>query len=398
MQDFIANLHWRGMVHQVTPGTEKQVNTEKTTGYAGFDPTAPSLHIGSLATIMLLKHFQLAGHKPMVVIGGATGMVGDPSGKTLERGLLREEELRYNQICITKQLQRFLDFSDISVNYMMAKDSVKRRLATGLSFTEFAYQLLQGYDFYYLYTNHNVKLQMGGADQWGNLTTGTEIIRKKTGNTAFALTTPLVTKADGSKFGKTEQGNMWLDPTMTSPYAFYQFWLNRSDEEAKRLIKVFTLLDQTTIASLIETHSTAPHRRILQKAMAKELTIRVHSEQAWRQAEQAAEILFGCATQADILKLSEQELLTIFAEVPRITISKETWQHATDLADLVSSETQGVIFKSKGEARRMIQGGGLSVNKVKVTDPHQQPNFCLVQDKYLLIQRGKKQYYLVTIR
>ena len=427
MQDFVANLRWRGMVCNETPGIEAQLKKERTTGYAGFDPTAPSLHIGNLAAIMLLKHFQLAGHKPVVILGGATGMVGDPSWKTAERKFLCEEELHYNQTCISKQLQHFLDFSDrehgaillnnmdwfkdmgflkflreagkhISVNYMMAKDAVKRRLETGLSFTEFAYQLLQGYDFYYLYTHHNVKLQMGGADQWGNLTTGTEIIRRKTGNAAFALTTPLITKADGSKFGKTEQGNVWLDPVMTSPYAFYQFWLNCSDEEACKLVMVFTLLDQAAIEALIQTHHAAPHQRTLQKAIAKELTIRVHSEQACRQAAQAAEILFGNATPKDILTLNEQDLLTIFANVPQINISQEQWKNLTDITDLVSSVTQGIIFKSKGEARRTIQGGGLSINKIRITDPHQKTDLLLLQEKYLLVQRGKKQCYLVVVQ
>lgn len=426
MQDFIATLHWRDMVHNIIPGTEVQLKKETTAGYVGFDPTAPSLHIGNLATIMLLKHFQLAGHKPVVVVGGATGMVGDPSWKSAERTFLHEEELHYNQTCISKQLQRFLDFSDhkngavllnnldwfkeigflqflrevgkhISVSYMMAKDSVKQRLETGISFTEFAYQLLQGYDFYYLYTHHNVKLQMGGADQWGNLTTGTELIRKKTGNAAFALTTPLITKADGSKFGKTEQGNVWLDPTMTSPYAFYQFWLNCSDADAHRLIKVFTLLDQEAIAALFQAHNVAPQQRVLQKAIAKELTIRVHSEQAYRQAAQATEILFGAATQADIQALSEQDLLTTFGNVPQITISKETWVHLVDVTELISSATQGIICKSKGEARRIIQGGGLRINNVKVIDPHQKPNFRLLQNRYLLAQQGKKHHYLIVV-
>lgn len=426
MQDFIENLHWRGMVHDVVPGTEAQLNKEKTAGYVGFDPTAPSLHIGNLATIMLLKHFQLAGHRPVVVVGGATGMVGDPSWKATERDILREEELRHNQTCISKQLKCFLDFSDrkdgavllnnldwfkdigflqflrevgkhISVSYMMAKDSVKQRLETGISFTEFSYQLLQGYDFYHLYTHYNVKLQMGGADQWGNLTTGTELIRRKTGGTAFALTTPLITKTDGSKFGKTEQGNVWLDPTMTSPYAFYQFWLNCSDEDAHKLIKVFTLLDQVAIETLCQTHRATPHQRILQKAIAKELTIRVHSEQAYRQAAQATEVLFGAATQADIQALSEQDLLTIFASVPKITISKAQWADLADVAELVSSTTQGIIFKSKGEARRIIQGGGLSINKVKITDPHQRPHVKRLHDRYLLVQQGKKHYYLIVV-
>jgi len=427
MQDFIANLHWRDMVHDIIPGTEAQLKKEATAGYVGFDPTAPSLHIGNLATIMLLKHFQMAGHKPVVVVGGATGMVGDPSWKSAERTFLHEEELHHNQICISKQLKRFLDFSDhkngavllnnlnwfkdigflqflreigkhISVSYMAAKDSVRQRLETGISFTEFAYQLLQGYDFYYLYTHHNVKMQMGGADQWGNLTTGTELIRRKAGGTAFALTTPLITKADGSKFGKTEQGNVWLDPTMTSPYVFYQFWLNCSDEDAHKLIKVFTLLDQAAIETLYQAHSAAPHQRILQKAIAEELTIRVHSEQAYRQAAQATEILFGFATQEDIQTLSEQALLTIFSNLPQITISREEWENLADVADLVSSTTQGIIFKSKGEARRIIQGGGLSINKAKVTDPYQKPSFDLLQGRYLLVQQGRKHYYLIVVR
>ena len=427
MQDFVANLRWRGMIHQITPDTERQLSTERTTGYVGFDPTAPSLHIGNLAIIMLLQHFQRAGHKPIVVVGGATGMVGDPSGKVSERPLLKEEELRYNQTCIGKQLQSFLDFSDqpsgavllnnldwfneigflqflrevgkhVPINYMMAKDSVKRRLEAGLSFTEFAYQLLQGYDFYYLYTHHKAKLQMGGADQWGNLTTGTELIRRKAGGTAFALTTPLITKADGSKFGKTEQGNVWLDPTMTSPHAFYQFWLNCSDEEAQKLIKIFTLLNQTTIETLIQTHNAAPHKRILQKAMAKELTVMVHAEQAYRQAAKAADMLFGDATPEGLQALDKQDLVAIFAEVPQMTISKAQWEHLTDVTDLVSSATQGMIFKSKGEARRMIQGGGLSINKVKVTASHQTFDFELLQDRYLLIQKGKKHHYLIVVR
>ena len=337
-QDFIANLRWRGMLHQVSAGTEAQLQKESTAGYVGFDPTAPSLHIGNLATIMLLKHFQNAGHKPIVVVGGATGKIGDPSGKITERKLLHEEELRYNQTCIQKQLAHFLDFSDhahgavllnnltwfsemdlfhflrevgkhIPVNYMMAKDSVRLRLGTGLSFTEFTYQLLQGYDFYHLYTHHNVKLQMGGSDQWGNLTTGIEMIRRKTGKMAFALTAPLLTKTNGQKFGKTEQGNLWLDPKMTSPHTFYQFWLNTSDEEAEKLIKVLTLLDQEAVTICLQEHRKAPHQRILQKTIAQELTTMVHSRQVYTQTAQAATILFGQATYEDLQILSEQVLL-----------------------------------------------------------------------------------------
>lgn len=427
MQDLVANLRWRGMIHDMIPGTEEQLQKERTAGYIGFDPTAASLHIGNLAAIMLLKHLQLAGHKPIAIVGGATGMVGDPSFKAAERKFLGEEELRHNQACISRQLQQFLDFSDapngaillnnldwfqemgflqflreagkhISVNYMTAKESVKRRLETGLSFTEFTYQLLQGYDFYHLYTHHNVKLQMGGADQWGNLTTGTELIRRKAGGNAFALTTPLITKADGSKFGKSEGGeNVWLDPQMTSPYAFYQFWMNCSDEDARRLIKVFTLLDQDAIEALYKAHDAAPHQRILQQAIAKELTTIVHSEQAYAQAAQTASILFGNATQEDIQVLSEQDLLTVFANVPRVTLSKEIWKTIDDVLTLVTTATEGVIFKSKGEARRMIQGGGVSINKVKVTDPHQKYDSKLLQEKYLLVQQGKKNYYLIVI-
>ncbi|XWN34800.1 MAG: tyrosine--tRNA ligase [Roseivirga sp.] len=426
-QDFVANLHWRGMVHDLIPGTAEQLNKERTAGYIGFDPTAPSLHIGNLAAIMLLKHLQLAGHRPYVVVGGATGMIGDPSWKAAERKFLSEEELRHNQTCISQQLRPFLDFSDpangavllnnldwfqdmgflhflrtagkyISVNYMTAKDSVKRRLETGLSFTEFTYQLIQAYDFYYLYTHHGVKLQMGGADQWGNLTTGTELIRRKAGSSAFALTTPLITKADGSKFGKTEQGsNIWLDPALTSPYAFYQFWMNCADEEARRLIKVFTLLDQTTIATLIQQHEAAPHQRILQQALAQELTTMVHSAQAFRQAAQATELLFGHAPTEDLQALSEQALLTLLANVPQCTLSQAQFAALTDVTTLVSSATQGLIFSSKGEARRAIQGGSLRINKTRVTDPHQPPGFTLLNGKYLLVQQGKKHYYLIVV-
>ena len=426
MHNFLDNLKWRGMIHDITPGTEAQLKKEMTAGYIGFDPTAPSLHVGNLATIMLLKHFQLAGHKPMVLVGGATGMIGDPSGKSAERKLLREDELRYNQECISKQLGRFLDFSPgkngaellnnidwfkdlgflkflrevgkhISLNYMMAKESVKRRSEGGISFTEFTYQLLQGYDFYHLYTTRGVKLQMGGADQWGNLTTGTELIRRKAESKAFALTTPLITKADGSKFGKTEQGNIWLDPTMTSPYAFYQFWLNCSDEEASQLIKLFTLLSQQEIATLTQTHQAAPHQRILQKTIAKELTITVHSAAAYTRAAKASELLFGHATQADLLALSEKDLLTIFASVPQIKISKEQLARVEHVMALVTSATQGIIFASKRTARQMIQEGGISINKAKITDPYQKPAWVLLRERYLLVQRGRKSYYLITV-
>lgn len=426
MQDFISELRWRGMVHDMVPGIDEQLSKEVTAGYIGFDPTAPSLHIGNLATIMLLKHLQRAGHRPVAVVGGATGMIGDPSGKSAERKFLHQDELRHNQACIGRQLRRFLDFSDapngalllnnmdwfqemrflpflreagkyISVSYMMAKDAVKRRLESGLSFTEFTYQLLQGYDFYHLYTHHNVKLQLGGADQWGNLTTGTELIRRKTGGTAFALTTPLITKADGTKFGKTEQGTVWLDPAMTSPYAFYQFWMNCSDEEAHRLIKVLTLLDQATIEALYSAHAAAPHERILQQAIAQELTTTVHTEAAYRQAVQATKILFGKATQQDVQALSEEDLLAICANVPQVTLSQAQWEAVHDTVELVSSATQGTIFKSKGEARRMIQGGGVSINKAKVTEASQKHDHKLLMDRYLLVQKGKKHHYLIVV-
>lgn len=426
MHNFLDNLRWRGMLYDITPGTEAQLKKEMTAGYVGFDPTGPSLHVGNLATIMLLKHLQLAGHQPMVLVGGATGMIGDPSGKSAERNLLGEAELRHNQECISKQLGRFLDFSPgknraeilnnlawfkdlgllqflrevgkhLSLNYMMAKEAVKSRLEGGISFTEFAYQLLQGYDFYYLYTTRGVKLQLGGADQWGNLTTGIELIRRKTGGEAFALTTPLITKADGSKFGKSERGNIWLDPDMTSPYAFYQFWLNSADEEAGRLIKVLTLLDREEIASLTQTHQAAPHQRILQKALGKELTIMVHSAADYIQAAKASGLLFGQDTQEDLFALSEQHLLTLFASVPPIAMRKEQLARVEHVMELVTSATQGLIFSSHGEARRMIQGGGLRINKVKVMDPYQKPDWVLLQERYLLIQKGKKHYYLVRV-
>lgn len=423
---FLANLQWRGMIHDITPHIEAQLNKESTAGYTGFDPTGPALHVGHLATIMLLKHFQLSGHQPVILIGGATSMIGDPAGKEAERNLLSEEAIRYNQECINKQLARFLDFTPgkhaaklinniawfrdfgflnflreigkhISINHMMAREFVKKRLEGGISFAEFTYQLLQGYDFYHLHTTRGVKLQMGGADQWGNLTMGIELIRKKTGGKAFALTTPLITKEDGRKFGKTEQGNVWLDPTMTSPYEFYQFWLNSSDAEAMQLIKIFTLLDQQEIASLVQAHQQAAHQRILQKAIAKELMIMVHSKADYIRVTKASKLIFGHATQADLLSLSEQDLLTIFASIPQITISKAQLACVPHVMELVTTITQGAIFPSKNEARRMIQEGGLSINKAKIIDPYQKPNWVLLQERYLLILKGKKQYYLVNI-
>jgi len=426
MIDFIGELRWRGMIQDMMPGTEEQLRKEMTSAYIGFDPTAPSLHIGNLATIMLLKHLQLAGHKPYVLVGGATGMVGDPSGKSEERNLLDEETLRYNQECVKKQLERFLEFSSkensavmvnnydwfkpmgyldflrdagkhITINYMTAKDSVKARLESGLSYTEFSYQLLQGYDYYHLFKEYGVKLQMGGSDQWGNITTGTELIRRKAGGDAFALTTPLITRSDGAKFGKTESGNVWLDTSMTSTYHFYQFWLNIADEDAKNLIKVFTLKPEEKINELLRQHDAAPHNRILQKTLAEEITIRVHSKEEYDKAVSASQILFGNSTTRELEQIEEPLLLDIFEGVPQTKISTNTLTEASDITDLLSVNTSQIIFKSKGEARRMIQGGGVSVNNIKISSPEQKPEFSLLQKKYLLVQKGKKNYYLIKV-
>ncbi|MGB3180905.1 MAG: tyrosine--tRNA ligase [Cyclobacteriaceae bacterium] len=428
MIDLIEELRWRGMLFDMMPGTEEQLKKEMTSAYIGFDPTASSLHIGNLATLMLLVHLQRAGHKPYALVGGATGMVGDPSGKSQERNLLDEETLRYNQEGVKAQLKHFLEFEKgdnsavvvnnydwfknigfleflrdagkhITVNYMMAKDSVKSRLETGLSFTEFSYQLLQGFDFYTLYKDHNVKLQMGGSDQWGNITTGTEFIRRKAQGEAFALTCPLVTKADGSKFGKSEGGNVWLDPEMTSPYQFYQFWLRSSDEDASRLIRVFTLLDKETIERLEAEHAEAPGRRILQHAIAEDVTVRVHGREEYDKAVNATQILFGRSSTEKLAELDEKLLLQVLDGVPQAEISKDDFNSLPDVTELVSVATNGMIFSSKGEARKMIKGGGLSVNKAKVTDAGQPvSDFSLLQDKYLLVQKGKKNYFLVCIR
>lgn len=426
MYDFIENLRWRRMIHDVTPHLEDHLKKSMMTAYIGFDPTAASLHVGNLATIMLLKHFQLAGHKPIALVGGATGMIGDPSFKASERKLLGEEELLYNQACIKKQLSQFLDFSagsnaaelvnnmdwfrdisflkflreagkHITVNYMMAKESVKRRLEEGISFTEFSYQLLQGFDFYHLYTTKDVRLQMGGADQWGNLTTGIELIRRKTGEEAFALTTPLLTKSDGSKFGKSEKGNIWLDPTMTSPYEFYQFWLNCSDEEADRLIRAFTLLSQEEIRQLTQAHAQAPHQRILQKTIAQELTIRVHSTADYQKALQASELLFGYATAADLGALSEKDLGVIFQSIPEIQLPSLQFNAMQQVLDLVATTGIDGMFSSKAEVRRAIQEGSLSINKERITDPYQLPPQKLLHGKYLLVQRGRKHHYVVKV-
>jgi len=390
--NFVNELRWRGMIHDITPGAEDQLNKEMTVGYIGFDPTADSLHIGNLVQIMTLVHFQNAGHKPFALVGGATGMVGDPSGKSAERNLLSEDVLQHNQACVRKQLEKFLNFKEgankaemvnnydwfkdfrfldfirdvgkhITVNYMMAKDSVQKRLESGLSFTEFSYQLVQGYDYYWLYQNKNCKIQMGGSDQWGNIVTGTELIRRKANGDAYALTTPLIKKADGTKFGKTEQGNVWLDPKKTSPYKFYQYWLNASDEDAINFIKIFTTKKKEEIDALIIEHSQAMHLRKLQTELAKDITTRVHSHADYEAAVKASAILFGNSVTEDLESLDEETLLSVLEGVPHTAISKEAFAAASNVTDLLSEATGGTIFPSKGEARKMIQGGGVSINK-----------------------------------
>lgn len=425
--NFVQELRWRGMVHDITPGAEEQLQKEMTAGYIGFDPTADSLHIGNLVQIMTLVHFQNAGHKPVVLVGGATGMVGDPSGKSSERNLLSEEVLNHNQACVKKQLEKFLNFQSgsniaelvnnydwfkdfkfldfirdvgkhITVNYMMAKDSVQKRLETGLSFTEFSYQLVQGYDYYWLYQNKNCKIQMGGSDQWGNIVTGTELIRRKINGDAFALTTPLIKKADGTKFGKTEQGNVWLDPQKTSPYKFYQYWLNASDEDAINFIKIFTTKQKEEIDALIIEHSQAMHLRKLQTELAKEICVRVHSQAEYDAAVKASSILFGDSVTEDLENLDEETLLSVLEGVPQSIISKAAYQASNSITDLLSEATGGSIFASKGEARKMIQGGGVSINKAKVSDPQAKPDYKLLNGKFLLAQKGKKNYYLIEVK
>ncbi len=425
-KNFVDELRWRGMLHDVMPGTEDLLLKGTVSGYIGFDPTADSLHIGHLAQIMTLLNFQRAGHKPYALVGGATGMVGDPSGKSAERNLLSEEILQHNVACVKNQLERFLDFSGtnaaemvnnydwfknftfldfirdvgkhITVNYMMAKDSVQKRLESGLSFTEFTYQLVQGYDFYWLYENKNCKLQMGGSDQWGNIVTGTELIRRKSNGEAFALTTKLITKADGTKFGKTEEGNLWLDPKKTSPYKFYQYWLNTSDEDAASFIKIFTQLPKDEIESLLTEHLAAPHQRKLQQVLAKDITIRVHTEQEFNLAVKASNILFGNSTTEELQSLNEETLLAVFEGVPQTTISKSDLESSASVTDLLSVTTNGLVFSSKGEARKMIQAGGVSINKMKLSDINAKPSFDLLQNKYLLAQKGKKNYYLIVVK
>ncbi len=430
MNSFIQELRWRGMLQDMTPEIEEHLNKGMASAYLGFDPTADSLHIGHLVGVMTLLHFQRAGHKPFALVGGATGMIGDPSFKSAERNLLDKATLDHNVACIQKQLSKFLDFSGattnkaelvnnfdwisqfsflefirdigkhITVNYMMSKDSVKRRLedGNGLSFTEFSYQLIQGYDFYHLWKNNNCSIQLGGSDQWGNIVTGTELIRRMGGGSAYALTVPLITKADGTKFGKTEGGSVWLDPEKTSPYAFYQFWLNVSDEDASKYIRIFTVLDQQTIENLESDHAAAPHLRLLQKEIAKQVTMMVHSEEDYEMALKASEILFGKSSTEDLASLDERTFLAVFEGVPQVQISKEEFAGIESVLDLFGEKTHAQIFPSKGEARKMIQGGGVSINKEKLGDPNAKPNFTLLQDKYLLIQKGKKNYYILEVK
>ena len=429
--DFIEELTWRGMIHQMMPGTDEQLKKELTTAYLGIDPTADSLHIGHLVGVMMLKHFQRAGHKPIALVGGATGMIGDPSWKSQERKLLDEETLRHNQEAIKKQLAKFLDFDSdapnaaemvnnydwmksfsflsfirdvgkhITVNYMMAKDSVKKRLGgenqQGMSFTEFSYQLIQGYDFLHLYQDKNSRLQLGGSDQWGNITTGTELIRRVAGGEAYALTCPLITKADGGKFGKTESGSVWLDPKRTSPYKFYQFWLNVSDADAEKYIKIFTELTREEIEQLVAEQAENPGLRPLQKRLAKEITTMVHSAEDYEAAVEASQILFSNKAGEILRKIDEDTLLAVMEGVPCTEISRQDIEQGVKLADLLTDKAP--VFPSKGEMRKMVQGGGLSINKEKVTDPYQEASLdMLLNDKYILVQRGKKNYHLLLVK
>ncbi|MFO7722734.1 MAG: tyrosine--tRNA ligase [Bacteroidales bacterium] len=421
--NFVEELRWRGMIHDIMPGTEEQLQREMTTAYVGIDPTADSLHIGHLVSVMMLKHLQVAGHKPILVIGGATGMVGDPSGKSEERNLLDEPTLRHNQECLRSQLVNFLHFDEklpngaeivnnydwtkefsflgflrdvgkhITVNYMMSKDSVKKRLETGLSFTEFSYQLLQGYDFLWLYRNKNCRLQMGGSDQWGNIVTGTELIRRMEQGEAYALTCPLITKSDGGKFGKTEEGNVWLDPKRTSPYKFYQFWLNVSDEDAEKYIRIFTLLGKNEIDELIREHAERPHERILQKSLAREVTTMVHGSEALEKSIEASGILFGKGTTETLQQLDEDTLLSVFEGVPRFEIDLKKLTEGIDIVAFLAEAT--AIFPSKGEARRTLKEKALSINKEKISEDFTVGTGHLLNNRYILVQRGKKNYYLV---
>lgn len=430
-KDFIEELTWRGMIHNFVPGTDEQLRKEMTTAYLGIDPTADSLHIGHLCGVMMLRHLQRCGHKPIALVGGATGMIGDPSGKSAERNLLSLETLRHNQEAIKAQLARFIDFDSdapnraelvnnydwiheisfldfsreigkyITVNYMMAKDSVKKRLngeaRDGLSFTEFTYQLLQGFDFYHLFTEKNCKLQLGGSDQWGNMTTGTELIRRKSGGEAFCLTCPLITKADGTKFGKTESGNVWLDARYTSPYKFYQFWLNVSDEDAERYLKIFTFLEKEEIEALAEEHKENPGARPMQKRLAKELTVLVHGEEEYGKAVEASSLLFSKNASESLRHIDEKTLLEVFDGVPVFEIAADDFNEGIPMLSLLAEKTD--IFPSKGEARKMVTAGGVSLNKEKATDPAAVITAdSLIRGKYLLVQKGKKNYNLIIAK
>ncbi|MDR0660712.1 MAG: tyrosine--tRNA ligase [Prevotellaceae bacterium] len=425
--NFVQELTWRGMIQDIMPGTEERLNKEMTAAYVGIDPTADSLHIGHLVSVMMLKHLQRCGHKPIALVGGATGMIGDPSGKSLERNMLDEKTLRHNQEAIKRQLAKFLDFESdapnaaelvnnydwmkdytflefirdvgkhITVNYMMAKDSVKKRFSgegEGMSFTEFTYQLVQGYDYMHLYQEKGCKLQMGGSDQWGNITTGTELIRRILGKEAFGLVCPLIKKSDGIKFGKTEQGNVWLDPRYTSPYKFYQFWLNVSDEDAESYIKIFTILNKQEIDRLIAEHKQAPHLRVLQKVLAREVTVMVHSEEDYKTAEEASQILFGKSTFESLVKLDEETFLAVFEGVPQFDVASSLLDNQVNIVELLVTEAP--VFSSKGELRKLIQGGGISINKEKVASADMTVDKSrLLNGKFLLIQKGKKDYYIV---
>jgi len=420
-ENFVEELRWRGMIQDIMPGTEEQLNREPTAGYIGFDPTADSLHIGHLVQQLMLRRFQRAGHRPIALAGGATGMVGDPSGKSAERNLLSEDTLRHNEACVKKQLEKFLDFSTggaemvnnydwfknfyfldfirdvgkhITVNYMMAKDSVQKRLETGLSFTEFSYQLVQGYDFYWLYKNKNCKLQMGGSDQWGNIVTGTELIRRKADGEAYALTTPLIKKADGTKFGKTEKGNVWLDAQKTSPYQFYQFWINVSDADAPNFIRSFTTKSKEEVAALIAEHESAPHLRLLQKALADEVTTRVHSSADLQKAKETTDILFGSSFD-DFKKLTSAEIEDAFDASITFNINKSIIESQPDAVSLLGEHTG--VYSSKGEARKAIAGNGVSINKQKIGIDKKLTADDLLYGKYILAQKGKKNYYLITV-
>ena len=428
-KNLVNELEWRGMIHDIMPGTEELLKKEQVTVYVGIDPTADSLHIGHLVGVMMLKRLQHAGHRPIALVGGATGMIGDPSGKSQERNLLDETTLRENQEALKKQISRFLDFETkasnraimvnnydwmkdftflgfirdigkhITVNYMMAKDSVKKRLGadskSGMSFTEFTYQLVQCYDLQVLYREHNCKLQMGGSDQWGNIVTGTELIRRIERGEAFALTWPLITKSDGGKFGKTEEGNVWLDPARTTPYKFYQFWLNVSDEDAEKYLKIFTMLKREEIEALVAEHYEAPHTRLMQKKLAEELTVMVHSREEYDMALEASGILFGKGTTESLAKIREDVFLSVFEGVPQFEIPSADLDK--DVLELLAVDT--AVFSSKGEARRMVAGGGVSINKQKLSGPEQRITGAdFINGKYLLVQKGKKNYYLVRVK